>query len=65
MLIGEYYIGSLKMAYTVDWIHLVQDSDHWRAPLNTVLNLGSHKMLHIFEWLSNCWLLKKGSAPMS
>jgi len=23
----------------VDWIHLAQDTDHWRALLNTVINL--------------------------
>jgi len=23
----------------VDWIHLAQDRDHWRAPVNTAMNL--------------------------
>jgi ribosome biogenesis protein Nip4 len=23
----------------VDWIHLAQDKDRWRAPVNTVMNL--------------------------
>jgi hypothetical protein len=24
----------------VDWIHLAQDRNHWRDPVNTVMNLG-------------------------
>jgi hypothetical protein len=23
----------------VDWMHLIQDRDKWRAPVNTVMNL--------------------------
>jgi hypothetical protein len=23
----------------VDWVHLAQDRDQWRAPLNTAMNL--------------------------
>jgi hypothetical protein len=29
----------------VDWIRLAQDRDRWRALMNSVLNLGFHKML--------------------
>jgi hypothetical protein len=28
-----------------DWIDLAQDSDQWRALVNTVMNLRVHKML--------------------
>jgi hypothetical protein len=27
-----------------DWIDVVQDRDHWRAALNTVMTLWVHKM---------------------
>jgi hypothetical protein len=29
----------------VDWIEMAKDKDQWRALVNTVLNLGFHKML--------------------
>jgi hypothetical protein len=48
----------------MDWIDLVQDRDRWRALVDTVMNLGFHKMLGLFlEWLHSWRLLKKGSAP--
>jgi hypothetical protein len=41
----------------MDWICLVQGRDQWRALVNTVMNLGFHKMLGnlVAHWL----LLKK------
>jgi hypothetical protein len=29
----------------MDWIDLAQNSDQWRALVNTAMNLGFHKML--------------------
>jgi hypothetical protein len=29
----------------VDWIDIAQDRDHWRALVNTILNLRGNKML--------------------
>jgi hypothetical protein len=39
--IGLREIGWVGM----DWIRLAQDRDQWRALVNTVMNLGFHKML--------------------
>jgi hypothetical protein len=38
----------------VDWIHLAQDRNQWRA--------GSIKWWELLEWFSSCWFLKKCSA---
>jgi hypothetical protein len=32
----------------VDWMHMVQDKDQWQALVNTVMNLGFHKMREIY-----------------
>jgi hypothetical protein len=29
----------------MDWIDVAQDTGHWRALVNTVMNFGFHKML--------------------
>jgi hypothetical protein len=41
----------------MDWIHLAQDRDQWRALS------GSIKCWNVLEWLSNWQLLRKGCAP--
>jgi hypothetical protein len=35
--------------YGMDWIHLAQDRDKWKALVNMVMNLGFHKMLEVLE----------------
>jgi hypothetical protein len=36
----------------MDWIDLAQDREHWRAVVNTIINLRVSK--NIDEFLSNC-----------
>jgi hypothetical protein len=48
----------------MEWIDLAQDRDHWRALVNTVMNLRFPlKCWQVPEWLHNWQLLRKGSAP--
>jgi hypothetical protein len=39
MDLGEIGLG------VMDWIHLAEDRDQWRAVVNTAMNLRVHKML--------------------
>jgi hypothetical protein len=32
----------------VDWIHLAQDRDEWRAVLNTVMTFGFHEKMELY-----------------
>jgi hypothetical protein len=48
----------------VDWIDLAQDEDKWRSLVNTVKNIRGTGNAEIFlSDRSDCWLLRKFSAP--
>jgi hypothetical protein len=48
----------------IDWIHLAQDKDQWRALVNTVMKLPSSiKCSEVLEQLSDWRLLEKDSTP--
>jgi hypothetical protein len=49
----------------IDWTHLSQDQDQWQALVNSNEPSGSIKGRKSPEYLSNCQLLKKDSAPWS
>jgi hypothetical protein len=46
----------------MNWTDLAQDRDQWWALVNKIYEqFGSIKHWEFFEWLVNCWLLKKDS----
>jgi hypothetical protein len=48
----------------VDWNHLTRDRDQWLAVVNRVMNLREPiKCGEFLDWLNDCQLLKKVSAP--
>jgi hypothetical protein len=63
------WVNSIKMDIReirwdgMDWIDLAQNRDQWRALERGNELSGSIKRWELLEWLHNCRLLKKGSAP--
>jgi hypothetical protein len=49
----------------MDWIDLAQDTDQWRALVNTVMNRRVLRIncWEVLEWLLDWWLLKEVSSP--
>jgi hypothetical protein len=41
------WVDLRAITWDMDWIDLAQDSDQWRALVNTVIACGFHKMLGI------------------
>jgi hypothetical protein len=47
----------------VDWMHLANDKDQWRALVNTVMNFSGYiKCSKFLDYLTDYQLLKKDSA---
>jgi hypothetical protein len=44
----------------MDWLHLAENRDQLRAPVNMVSSI---KCWEVLEWLHNWWPLKEYSAP--
>jgi hypothetical protein len=57
------YLGEIGWD-DMDWIDLPQDRDQWRGSCEHGDEpSGSLKCWEVPEWLHNCQLLRKGSAP--
>jgi hypothetical protein len=47
-----------------DWSHVIQDTDHWRAIVKTVINLGFHEMLGISRATAQLVVSREGLSSM-